>query len=65
MNKKIGLFSFFTGAGFLDLGFESVGFRTYMANELDRNFSEVYRFSRRKMRKPLPVFGLQEGDVCS
>ena len=63
--KHVGLFSFFTGAGFLDLGFESVGFRTYMANELDRNFSEVYRFSRRKMRRPLPVFGLQEGDVCS
>ena len=63
--KHVGLFSFFTGAGFLDLGFESVGFRTYMANELDRNFSEVYRFSRRKMRKSLPVFGLQEGDVCS
>ena len=64
-SKNLGLFSFFTGAGFLDLGFESVGFRTYMANELDRNFSEVYRFSRRKMRRPLPVFGLQEGDVCS
>ena len=63
--KHLGLFSFFTGAGFLDLGFESEGFQTYMANELDRNFSEVYRYSRKKMRRPLPVFGLQEGDVCS
>ena len=65
MRKKIGLFSFFTGAGFLDLGFESEGFQTYMANELDRNFSAVYRYSRKKMRKRLPVFGLYEGDVCS
>lgn len=63
--KKLGLFSFFTGAGFLDLGFESEGFQTFMANELDRNFSEVYRYSRKKMRRPLPVFGLREGDVCS
>ncbi len=63
--KSLGLFSFFTGAGFLDLGFESEGFQTYMANELDKNFSEVYRYSRKKMRRPLPVFGLREGDVCS
>lgn len=65
MRKKFGLFSFFTGAGFLDLGFESEGFQTYMANELDRNFSAVYRYSRKRMRKRLPVFGLHEGDVCS
>ena len=63
-HKKLGLFSFFTGAGFLDLGFESEGFQTYMANELDRNFSVVYRYSRKRMRKRLPVFGLYEGDVC-
>lgn len=63
--KHMGLFSFFTGAGFLDLGFESEGFQTYMANELDRNFAEVYHYSRKKMRRPFPVFGLQEGDVCS
>lgn len=29
-----GIFSFFTGAGFLDLGFEDAGFKTMMANEV-------------------------------
>ena len=28
-----GIFSFFTGAGFLDLGFEDMGFKLIMANE--------------------------------
>ena len=65
MDKKtdIGFFSFFTGAGFLDLGFEDSGFTTIMANELDHYFAEVYKYSRAKMNKPLPQLGLQEYDV--
>ncbi len=59
-----GLFSFFTGAGFLDLGFEDAGFKTIMANEIDPDFSRVYLYSRKVMRKALPKFGLQTGDVC-
>ena len=58
------IFSFFTGAGFLDLGFEDAGFTTMMANEIDPDFSRVYRYSRKVMRKTLPKFGLQTGDVC-
>jgi len=61
--KTFGIFSFFTGAGFLDLGFENAGFKSYMANEIDPNFAEVYRYSRKCMKKALPVFGLREGDV--
>lgn len=64
-NKKaFGLFSFFTGAGFLDLGFEDAGFKAMMANEIDPDFSRVYLYSRKVMRKMLPKFGLQTGDVC-
>ena len=40
-SKKVGMFSFFTGAGFLDLGFERAGVDSLMANEIDKNFSEV------------------------
>ena len=36
-NEKYGIFSFFTGAGFLDLGFEDAGFVPMMANEIDEN----------------------------
>ena len=64
VNSCFGLFSFFTGAGFLDLGFEDAGFKTMMANEIDPDFSRVYLYSRKVMRKALPKFGLQTGDVC-
>ena len=39
-----GIFSFFTGAGFLDLGFEDAGFKTIMGNEespFDANQKDV------------------------
>ena len=64
-NLKLGIFSFFTGAGFLDLGFEDAGFAPMMANEIDKNFSRVYLFSHEQMKRPLPTFGLQTGDVCA
>ena len=64
INGKLGVFSFFTGAGFLDLGFEDAGFTAVMANEIDRNFCEVYRHSRKKMGLPLPLLGLREHDVA-
>ena len=62
--KKFGVFSFFSGAGFLDLGFEDAGFQMLLANEIDPDFAKVFLYSRKIMRKPLPTFGLQTGDVC-
>jgi len=62
--SQFGIFSFFTGAGFLDLGFEDAGFKTMMANEIDPDFSRVYLYAHKVMRKALPKFGLQTGDVC-
>jgi DNA (cytosine-5)-methyltransferase 1 len=62
---KVGIFSFFTGAGFLDLGFENAGFKAYLANEIDSNFAQVYRHSREQMKIPPPEYGLEVGDVCS
>lgn len=64
-NMEYGIFSFFTGAGFLDLGFEDSGFVPMMANEIDKNFSRVYLYSHEQMKRPLPKFGLQTGDVCA
>lgn len=65
MSRKLGIFSFFTGAGFLDLGFENAGFQSLMANEIDDSFSEVYRYSRQAMQLPMPKYGLQTGDICA
>ena len=56
---QFGMFSFFTGAGFLDLGFERGGFVSLSANEIDSHFATVYKYSRSKMGLPCPRFGLQ------
>ena len=65
MKKTFGLFSFFTGAGFLDLGFESAGFHAVCANEIDSSFARVYRYSRERMGLALPDFGLQEESIAN
>jgi len=52
------VFSFFSGAGFLDLGFEKSGFEIAFANEINAEFVEGYRHSRRKMGLPLPRYGI-------
>ena len=64
-DEKYGISSFFTGAGFLDLGFEDAGFVPMMANEIDKNFSRVYLYAHEQMKRPLQRFGLQTGDVCA
>lgn len=62
MSAKI--FSFFSGAGFLDLGFENSGYDVVLANEIVKDFARGYRYSRSVMRKPAPKYGLCEGDIC-
>lgn len=60
---NIGIFTFFTGAGFLDLGFEMVGFQSLFSNELIPEFCRAYKYSRRKLNLPLPRYGLREVDI--
>ncbi len=47
--SKHAVFSFFSGAGFLDLGFEAAGFETVFANEINADFDECYTHLRDKM----------------
>ena len=56
--KKHAVFSFFSGAGFLDLGFEKSGFEIVFANEINKDFVEGYQHSREKMSLPLPRFAI-------
>ena len=60
---KIGIFTFFTGAGFLDLGFEKAGFQSLFSNELIPEFCRAYKYSRSKLNLPLPQYGLREVDI--
>lgn len=62
--QQAGMFSFFTGAGFLDLGFEDADFNTLSANEIDRDFARVYTYSRERLKKAPPEFGLQVESIA-
>lgn len=51
------IFSFFSGAGFLDLGFEHAGFETVFANELIPEFMRTFKYARTKMGIKSPHYG--------
>ena len=57
------IFSFFSGSGFLDLGFEKSGFSIDLVNEYSRAFINAYRYSRRRMGMAEPKYGYQNIDV--
>lgn len=57
------IFSFFSGAGFLDLGFEKAGFEIGYVNEVHKPFLDAYKYSRQRMSAAQPLHGYFEGDV--
>ena len=59
------VFSFFSGAGFLDLGFETNGFEIAAANEIYEPFANAYRGSRSGMKIDLPSYGLDVDTIES
>lgn len=64
MNDMINIFSFFSGAGFLDLGFELSGFYDVVyVNEYHKPFNDIYRFARLKMNIKEPQFGHHVEDI--
>lgn len=66
IEPKIGIFSFFSGAGFLDLGFEKTkGFETLFVNEYHKPFMDIYRSSRRDLKIKEPMFGHSTDDICA
>lgn len=51
------IFSFFSGSGFLDLGFEHTGFKVAMVNEYHKPFMEAYQYSRETLKLNQPEHG--------
>lgn len=45
MQKKISIFSFFSGIGILDLAFEKNGYNIVFVNEYDNLFIESYQYA--------------------
>lgn len=56
------VFSFFSGLGFLDLGFENAGFNIVFVNEHDKRFLSAYQYARRN-GEHTPTYGYSEKDV--
>jgi len=63
MQKSPVLFSFFSGSGFLDLGFEHEGYEVAFVNEISPSFLNAYKYSRSKMGLPMPKFGYYNLDI--
>ena len=58
------IFSFFSGAGFLDLGFETQGhFNVVFVNEFHKAFNDVYKYARKNMNLPMPIYGHHVEDI--
>lgn len=63
-NKAVGgIFSFFSGCGLLDLGFEDVGFEVLFANELNSEFVKAYEYSRKILKYPSPFYGISTESI--
>lgn len=60
---KYKIFSFFSGIGLLDLGFDSEGFSISYSNELNPAFLKAYKFSRQNMNIKEPEFGSYLGSI--
>ena len=56
------VFSFFSGLGFLDLGFENAGFNIVFVNEHNKRFLSAYQYARRNSRHT-PAYGYSEKDI--
>jgi len=57
------IFSFFSGSGFLDLGFETSDYKIVFVNEFHRPFVDAYKHSRKKMGIAEPEYGYHCCDI--
>lgn len=65
LEDKLKLFSFFSGAGFLDLGFEDSGYDVLYVNEFYKPFLHAYKYSREQMGRNGPEYDYFNGDISS
>lgn len=62
---KYKIFSFFSGSGFLDLGFEANEFEVVFVNEFSPAFLSAYQYSRKHLKIKPPQYGCHNTDVRS
>ena len=57
------LFSFFSGSGLLDLGFERAGFELQFVNEYSQDFLYAYQYSREQLNITPPTYGYHKTNI--
>lgn len=59
------IFSFFAGAGLLDLGFEAEKFNIVFVNEYEQKFLDAYIYARKQQHRHYvnPRYGYHQGDI--
>jgi DNA (cytosine-5)-methyltransferase 1 len=62
-NPQYAIFSFFSGSGLLDLGFEKSGFTVVFVNEFFPPFVRAYEYARQKLGIEPPKFGYCNTDI--
>ncbi len=62
-DRKLKIFSFFSGCGFLDLGFEKSGYEIVLVNEFFKPFLDAYMHARVNMGIPEPIYGHWNTDI--
>ena len=61
--RNLKVFSFFSGSGFLDLGFELSGYSIELVNEFSSSFINAYKYSRQHMGMSAPTHGYANIDI--
>jgi DNA (cytosine-5)-methyltransferase 1 len=61
--NKISIFSFFSGSGLLDLGFEKSGYHISFVNEYFKPFLDAYKYSRKTMKIDEPEYGYSNESI--
>lgn len=64
LKGKLKLFSFFSGSGILDLGFETTGYNVIYINEVYKPFLDAYKYSRNAMKIKNYIYEYNEGDIA-
>lgn len=57
------IYSFFSGVGMLDLGFQEAGFEIVSVNEYEKSFMRAYQYARRKQKENISFSSYYNGDI--
>ncbi|MFA6647570.1 MAG: DNA cytosine methyltransferase [Candidatus Izemoplasmatales bacterium] len=63
LSQTIDVYSFFSGIGLLDLGFENAGFNIEFVSDIKESFLRGYKHSRMCIQQPSPRYGYWNASI--